>query len=410
VSDLLPVDDAIGRIVAGVEPLGVETVALDDAAGRVLAAPLTARRTQPPFDASAMDGYAVRAADVATVPVTLTVIGMSAAGRGFAGAVGPGQAVRIFTGAPLPAGADAILIQENAVADGDTVVAQEPLTAGRHVRPAGYDFRSGAVLFDAGRRLAMRQLGLAASMGFGALAVRRRPRVAILSTGDELVPPGADPGPDQIVASNAVAVAAYVGSLGGEATDLGIVRDDVGAIAAAVDAAVALPADVLVTIGGASVGDHDLVHRALVDRGMTLGFWRIAMRPGKPLMFGRIPRTAGGMPPEMRVLGLPGNPASSAVCAIVFLGPLIDALLGLPASDRSEPAMLGADVAENGVRQDYQRATLAMGDDGRRVATPLSSQDSGMLSSLAAADCLIVRPPHAPAARAGDPCRILRLP
>jgi molybdopterin molybdotransferase len=412
---LLPVAEAIRRVLTGVAPLPAETTALAEAAGRVLAAPLDARRSQPPFDSSAMDGYAVRAADLAEVPARLRLIGVSAAGRRFAGTVGPGEAVRIFTGAPVPAGADAILIQEDAEAgeagEAGAVIARRTVAAGEAVRPAGLDFAAGARALEAGRVLGMRELALAAAMGHGAVAVRRRPRIALIATGDELVPPGADPGPDQIVASTGVGIAAYARSLGAAADDLGIVGDDTAAIGGAIDAAAALSADVLVTLGGASVGDHDLVQPALAARGMSLDFWRIAMRPGKPLMHGTIARPDGGQP--MRVLGLPGNPVSGIVCAILFLRPLVEALLGLPPSDPSGPATVGAAIAANGGRQDYMRAVLAERDGGNSVlpvATPLAVQDSSMLSTLAAADCLLVRPPHAPAAAPGDPCRIIRLP
>jgi molybdopterin molybdotransferase len=404
---LLPVDEAIARIVAGVVPLEAEIVPLAEAAGRTLAEPLSARRTQPPFAASAMDGYAVRAADITAAPATLRVIGASVAGKGFAGKVGPGEAVRIFTGAPVPEGADAVLIQENAEApDPSTVVARASVIAGRNIRPAGFDFRAGERLLVAGRTLAAREIALAAAMGYGHVPVRRRPRIAIVSTGDELVPPGAEPGSDQIVASNGPGIAAHARAVGGEPSDLGIVRDDRAALAAAVDRATALPADILVTLGGASVGDHDLVGAALADRGMELGFWRIAMRPGKPLMFGRIPRSGGT---EMRVLGLPGNPVSSMVCAILFLTPLVDAFLGRPSADPGEPAVLAVDVPANDARQDYLRATLSRGD-GLPLVTPLPMQDSSALAALAAADCLLIRTPEAPAAKAGDPCRVIRLP
>jgi molybdopterin molybdotransferase len=401
-ADLLPVDDAIARIVAGVAPTERETVPLDSAAGRTLAAPLTALRTQPPFDASAMDGYAVRAADVATVPVRLTVLGMSAAGAGFAGKVGPSEAVRIFTGAPVPKGADAVLIQEDTeVPDTTTVIAKASVATGRNIRTTGLDFHTGATLLQAGRDLAVRELALAAAMGHAALPVRRRPRIAIVSTGDELVPPGTTPTGDQIVAASAPGLAAYVHSLGAEAHDLGIIRDDAEAIGHIADRAKALHADVLVTLGGASVGEHDLVAKALAARGMTLDFWRIAMRPGKPLMFGAIG--------AMRILGLPGNPVSSIVCAILFLAPLIDALLGRPLRDRTEPARLAVDIPANDGRQDYVRATLATGD-GLPHVTPLPVQDSSQLAALAAADCLLIRSVRAPAAMASAPCRIIRLP
>ena len=401
-SDLLPVDDAIARIVAGVAPLAVESVSIDDALGRTLAQPLTAKRAQPPFDASSMDGYAVRAADTAKLPARLRVIGSVAAGASFAGKIGSGEAVRIFTGAPVPDGADAVLIQEDAEApDSATVIAKASIKTGRNIRPAGLDFREGAALLPAGTAFAMREIALAAAMGYGTVPVRRRPRVAIVSTGDELVPPGASPAPNQIIAANAPGIAAYVRSLGGELSDLGIIRDDRTAIGAVAERALTLPADILVTLGGASVGDHDLVGAALAEKGMALDFWRIAMRPGKPLMFGRIG--------PMRVLGLPGNPVSSLVCALLFLRPLIEAMLGRPPRDHSELAVLAVDVPANDSRQDYVRAKLS-GGDGLPRATPLPIQDSSMLSALAAADCLLVRAPHAPAAKAGDSCRIIRLP
>ena len=407
-ADLLPVDEAIVRIIAGVTPVGTEMAPLDAARERTLAEPVVAKRTQPPFAASAMDGYAVRAADVAAVPARLRVIGMAAAGAGFAGSVSPGQAVRIFTGAPVPQGADAILVQESVDAlDDATVVAREPVKAGRSIRPAGLDFHAGDVLLAAGRTLGMREIALAAAGGYDALPVRRRPKVAIVSTGDELVPPGTMPAGDQIVAASAPGLATYVASLGGEPHDLGIVRDDVTALGEAVDAATALPADVLVTLGGASVGDHDLVGKALAGKGMTLDFWRIAMRPGKPLMFGRIPRPGRT---DLRVLGLPGNPVSSLVCAILFLRPLMEGLLGRPVSDPTEAAVLGVNIAANDGRQDYVRSKLVRRPGGLPAVMPLPVQDSSMLTVLAAADCLLVRAPNAASAKAEDACRIIRLP
>ncbi len=400
---LIPVDEAVARIIVGTAATAAEHVALAEAAGRTLAEPLKARRAQPPFDASSMDGYAVRAADVAEVPATLTVVGMSAAGHRYDGTVGKGEAVRIFTGAPVPPGADAILIQENTEArDDGTVTAKAAVAAGRNIRKAGLDFQGNAVLLEAGRRLAMREIALAAAAGHAQLPVRRKPVVAIIATGDELVRPGDLPTPDQIFAATSPGLAAFVNALGGEAHDLGIVRDERAAITRTIKQALALPADVVLTIGGASVGDHDLVQDALKDAGLTLDFWRVAMRPGKPLMFGRIDGT--------RVLGLPGNPVSSLVCAVLFVRPLIAALLGQPQRDPTESATLGADLPENDSRQDYVRARLATRRGELPAAMPLPVQDSSMLGVLSTADCLIVRPPHAPAAKRGEPCRIIPLP
>ena len=395
---LLSVEDATAQLLDGVDALAGESVGLDAALGRVLAADLAATRTQPPFAASAMDGYAVRAADATVEGAGLTVIGTSRAGERFDGSLGAGQAVRIFTGAPVPDGADAILIQENATRQGDRVTVTVPVSEGLHVRPAGLDFREGERLLEAGLVLGSRAIALAASMNHAQIAVRRRPRVAILATGDELVPPGGDPGPDQIIASNSAGIAALVREAGGEPVDLGIAPDDVSAIGDAV--AKAGDADILTLIGGASVGDHDLVQEALVQRGMTLDFWRIAMRPGKPLMVGHLQ--------AMRVLGLPGNPVSAMVCGHIFLKPLIRALLGLTPGPVARHAILGADMAANDRRQDYVRAQL-VSQDGRTVATPFKRQDSSMMAALARADALIVRPPFAEAAKAGTPVATIRL-
>ncbi len=400
---LLPVDEALARVLAAASPLPAETVGLADAAGRTLAHDLAARRDQPPVAVSAMDGWAVRAADVAAAPATLRKIGTSAAGHGFPGTLGAGETVRIFTGAPLPAGADAVVMQEDAEAEGDAVTLRVAVPAGRHVRRAGIDFRAGDALLRAGDRIDAHRLALIAAMNHASLAVARRPRVAILATGDELVAPGVEPGPDQIVASNHLGVAAGVVAAGGEPIDLGIARDDHRDLAAAIRRAQESNADVLVTLGGASVGDLDLVQEALGRAGMDLGFWRIAMRPGKPLMFGRI----GGM----IALGLPGNPVSALVCARLFLRPLLRALQGDPRAgdDPTAPGLLGAAMAANDQRQDYLRATLARNADGAPVLTPLAVQDSSVLRVLAAAQALIVRPPHAPAAKTGERCRYVLL-
>lgn len=398
---LLPVDDAIAMLLAGARPEARENLALHDASGRVLADNIVAGRTQPPFDASAMDGYAVRAEDVMSTPVRLDLAGVAAAGSGYADVVRPGQAVRIFTGAPLPAGADAIVIQENTRPGADdTVEIIEPSAAGRHIRRRGLDFAEGDVLLQAGRVLDPAALSLAAAGNHASLPVWRKPRVAIIATGDELLPPGSTPGPDQIISSNAYGVAAICSANGAMVRDLGIARDDAGAISTLVRQALDLKIDILVTLGGASVGDHDLVHGVLSDLGMEPGFWKIAMRPGKPLMFGRLG--------EVRSVGLPGNPVSSLICSHLFLKPLVRALAGLPPSNDETEAILGADMGENDGRQDYVRASLAF-MNGNRVATPFRVQDSSMLRTLADANAAIIRPPFAGPARAGDACRVLML-
>ncbi|WP_027233331.1 gephyrin-like molybdotransferase Glp [Phyllobacterium sp. UNC302MFCol5.2] len=398
---LLPVNEALARILAGVETLDFEIVPLADAGGRVLAEDLHAKRQQPPFAASAMDGYAVRAADAAAVPATLQLIGQSAAGHAFAAAVGPGETVRIFTGAPLPDGADSVVIQENTVAHGDRIEIAEPVEQGKNIRKAGLDFNEDDVLLEAGRVLDAGALALAASGNHPAVPVVRRPRIAILATGDELVAPGEDMRPDQIVASNSFGLAEIIRQAGGFAIDLGIAEDRPEALSAAFDRATAADADVVVTLGGASVGDHDLVQPALAARGMVLDFWKIALRPGKPLMFGRLDGT--------RILGLPGNPVSSLICAHIFLVPLIRAFSGLAHEPNMRSAELGTDMAMNDQRQDYVRARVLRQPDGALVATPFPLQDSSMLKFFVEANGLIVRKPFAPAASAGSPCDVLML-
>jgi molybdopterin molybdotransferase len=398
---LLSVEEALQRILAGVEPMPAETLPTAATAGRTLATPLVARLTQPPFDASAMDGYAVRHADVRTLPATLTEIGQAAAGHPFTGSIGPGQAVRIFTGAPVPAGADTVVIQENVARDGTKIIVRDGIAErGGNIRDKGFDFRAGDTLLEAGRRIGPREMSLAAAMGYGELPMRRRPRVAVLATGDELVQPGGSLAPGQIIASNHLGVAALAEANGAEARLLGIARDTRESLDAHI--ADAADADVLVTIGGASVGDHDLVAPALQARGMTLEFWKIAIRPGKPLMFGRLR--------QARVLGLPGNPVSAIVCARVFLVPLIRALLGRPDQDQGlQQARTAVALEANGPRTHYMRATSATGADGRAEVTPVPSQDSSLLAPLAQADCLLVRSVNAPAAPAASQVQILPL-
>jgi molybdopterin molybdotransferase len=397
---LLSVEEALQRILSGVEPTPAESVPITATAGRTLASPLGARLTQPPFDASAMDGYAMRAADIGRLPATLTVIGQAAAGHPFAGSVGPGQAVRIFTGAAVPSGADAIVIQEDVVRDEASISVREGTSEGSHIRTKGFDFRAGDALLEAGRRIGPREVSLAAAMGYGELPVRRRPRIAVLATGDELVQPGGSLAPGQIIASNHLGVAALAEANGGEARLLGIARDTRESLDTHI--AKAADADVIVTIGGASVGDHDLVAPVLEARGMALAFWKIAMRPGKPLMFGRLG--------QARVLGLPGNPVSAIVCSRVFLVPLIHALLGRPDQGQGlRPARTAVALEANGPRSHYMRATSQAGRDGLPEVTPVRSQDSSLLAPLALADCLLVRPVGAPAAPAGCPVSILPL-
>lgn len=400
---LMPVEEALSRVISDATPVArTENLPLAQAGGRVLARDLVALRTQPPFSASAMDGYAVRSADTTEAGAELELIGESAAGHGFEGTVGPGQTVRIFTGAPLPDGADTIVIQEDTEKLGDGRIRMTiATTEGKHIRLAGVDFTEGRPGLSAGRLLDAGAITLAAAMNHPQVEVYARPKVAILATGDELKLPGETLGRGQIVASNTFGIGAMVRAAGGEVIDLGIAEDRMEALDSALDSAISQGADVLVTIGGASVGDHDLVQDALKKRGMELDFWRIAMRPGKPLMSGRL----GGM----RVLGLPGNPASSLVCGYLFLEPLVALLAGRPAPDRIRKAVVGNALKENDQRQDYVRARLSRNAEGKVIASSFALQDSSLMSVFADADCLIIRPPFAPAASTGDETEVLVL-
>ena len=390
---MISVAEALEQLFALAEPLGSEEVPLARANGRVLTAPVTALRDQPPFPASAMDGYAV-IGDEVRPGARFTVTGEAAAGRAFAGTVAPGEAVRIFTGAPVPPGATRVVIQEDVTREGATITLSDRLDSATHIRGAGIDFTRGQTI-PAPRRLRPAEIALAASMNAGSLTVARRPRVALISTGDELVLPGDRPGPDQIVASNTFGLAALLEANGAEARILPIARDTVESLTTTFD--LAMDADLIVTIGGASVGDHDLVGPVARDLGMEQSFYKVAMRPGKPLMAGRL----RGVP----MIGLPGNPVSAMVCGHVFLLPVIDAMQGLPAMPRPLlETTLAADIGANGPRAHYMRARLT--PEG---ITPFESQDSALLSILGAADALLVRPPQAPAAKAGTTVSYLPL-
>ena len=398
---MISVEEALARLLAPLSALPAEQVALADGLGRVLAEPAAARRTQPPFAVSAMDGYAVRAEDLEEIPATLKIVAEVPAGAGYAGRIEKGEAARIFTGAPMPTGSDTIVIQENTERDGNGVRVLEGARRGRYVRPDGLDFRDGEVLLEPGRRLTARDIGLLAAMNRPWLYVHRRPRIGIMSTGDEIVMPGEPIGPHQIVSSNALALAAFVAACGGLPLSVGNAPDDPEALRRM--AAATRGVDMLVTTGGVSVGEHDLVRDALSEDGLDLDFWQIAMRPGKPLMVGRYRGTP--------MLGLPGNPVSTFVCALLFLKPALARLSGEP--EREEPmptARLGRPLGENDGRQDYLRARLERAADGTLEAFPSEVQDSSMMRILATADCLVMRPPRAAPAPAGTMVPIIPFP
>lgn len=398
---MLSVEEARTRVLSAFSPLQAEQISLIDSLGRVLAEDVRSRRTQPPVAVSAMDGYAVRHEDVAASPATLNVVGYAPAGGQHDGTLAPGQCVRIFTGGPVPAGADAIVIQEDTEAEGDKVTIQVSVPKGHYIRPAGLDFQADEIGLTAGQVMTARDVGFAGAMNVPWLMVHRKPRIAILATGDEIAMPGDPLGPNQIVSSNSLALASFIRARGGEPISLGIAPDDREALKAMAEGA--RGADLLVTTGGASVGDHDLVQSVLGELGFELDFWRIAMRPGKPLIFGSIGETP--------VLGLPGNPVSTVVCAIIFMLPAIERMLGIQAARQPRlTARLKAPLGENDRREDYLRATLEHDDSGGLFAVPFAKQDSSMLSRMAKADCLIIRAPHAPAAAAGDVIEYLPIP
>ena len=397
---MISVEEALQRILGSLSPGSTETVSIADAVGRVLARDLFSRRTHPPRDASAMDGYAVRFDDVKTAPVTLTQIGEAPAGGSFNGTVGAGQAVRIFTGGPVPDGADTIVLQEDVDANGTQITLQEAGIKGRHIRKAGLDLQDGQIGLVAGKRLTPRDISLIAAMNVPWVTVYSKPTVALLANGNELVQPGDPIGENQIVSSNSLGLSALIAQSGGIPIDLGIAKDDPTDLQNR--ARNAAEADILVTIGGASVGDHDLVQSSLTPIGLDVDFWKIAMRPGKPLMFGALGKTT--------VIGLPGNPVSAFVCALLFLKPAIAKLQGqTDVVPRTAQFPLGCDVAQNGKRQDYMRAEFVLDANGVASVVPFDTQDSSMLSILAKSDGLVIREPNAPAASKGDFVHVLLL-
>jgi len=397
---MISVEEALERILSKGSITDIEELPLNQCLGRILAQDITSRRTQPPQAVSAMDGYALRV-EYAVEGNSVIRVGEAPAGGSYDGVVNAGETVRIFTGGPVPAGADAIVLQEDVeIADDGAIIIGETAKKDQHIRPAGVDFKEGDVLLEAGRQISAADVGLLASMDWPLVPARRRPKVAILATGDELVLPGEPLGPNQIVSSNSFALASLVEQAGGEALDLGIAKDILDDIKA--KTALAADCDILVTVGGASVGERDLVQHALGEMGLTLDFWKIAMRPGKPLIFGQLG--------EQLMIGLPGNPVSAMVCATLYLAPLIRSMLGMntPSLPISQ-ARLGAPLKANKARQDYMRATLEPQEDGTLNVTPFDLQDSSVLSLFAHADALIIRPPHAEEAAAGDMVPIIRL-
>lgn len=387
---MLSAKETLEKTLALVAPLGIETVPLDQAAGRVLAMPISAQRNQPPFDASAMDGYAVRA-DEAKLGARLTVAGAIPAGGAYEGKMPPASAIRIFTGAPLPAGADAVLIQEDATRDGGSLTVNEAPVKGAHIRPGGLDFLAGSRI-TAPRRLTSAEIALAASMNAPFLEVYRRPVVSLIATGDELVAPGGAPGPNQIISSNNYGLAAMLAASGAMPVIHPIAADNREALTEALENA--LSSDLIVTLGGASVGDYDLVRDVFGDGGLDLSFYKVAMRPGKPLMAG----TVRGVP----MVGLPGNPVSSMVLGHLLLRPTMDVMQGLPAAALPRrKARLGDSIPRNGPREHYMRARLEETDEGL-IAFPFPNQDSSLLSVLAAANGLVVHPAGADAMTPGQ--------
>ncbi|MEZ7137132.1 gephyrin-like molybdotransferase Glp [Komagataeibacter sp. SM21] len=397
---MLSVSEARERILQGVFPLPAEVVALTDACGRVSAAPLAARLSNPPADVSAMDGYAVRAADLSTGGTTLECVAEAPAGHPVATTIGQGQCARIFTGSVMPAGTDAVLIQENAQVDGRAVTTGHVIAPGTFVRRRGQDFAQGQVVIPVGRRLSARDIGLAAAANHPWVEVTRRPRVAIAATGDELLLPGSTLAAGQIANSSTPMLAALLRQAGAEPVMLPVLRDnmsDLATLERMVDGV-----DMLITTGGASVGSHDLVRRGLEQVGLKTDFWKIAMRPGRPLMSGHLGR--------LPFIGLPGNPVAAFVCTVVFVLPALRRMAGLDSAvEPPQRAVLGVDLPENDWRMDFLRSSLTHDGQGQQIATPFPIQDSAMLHILADSQALVLRAPHAPPARAGDMCDIIRI-
>ena len=395
---LMPVSEALSRILALISPVGHEIIPITAAGGRILAEPVIARRTQPPFPASSMDGYALRASE-AEPGATSRVIGESAAGHPFDGTVEPGQCVRIFTGAPVPEPLDRIIIQEDVTRDGDQITLNADLDPQMYVRRAGLDFAEGTPLLDAPRRLTPENIALIAAAGVALVTVHRKPRIALLATGDELALPGETTGPGGIISSNNFGLAALIESLGASAEVLPIAADTVESLRSL--ASMGAQADLFVTLGGASVGDHDLIRPALKDAGLQLDLYKIAMRPGKPFMAGKLGNTT--------MLGLPGNPVSAMVCGRLFLAPAVEAIMGLPAAEaKTQTAILGCDLGKNGPREHYMRSRVTL-RDGTLTCTPFDSQDSSRLALLSESNALAIRPVGAPEAKTGDPIQVMML-
>jgi len=401
---LIPADEALEIVLSDVTPIGHESLTLRQAANKTLATDLVSLRTHPPFDASAMDGYAVLQSDVTTLPATLNVIGESKAGTPFDMLVKQGEAVRIFTGAVVPQGADTIIIQENTNMSDGSVEVLTGCPKGKFIRNAGLDFSNGDTLLKAGEQLTPYRLALAASMNHARVSVYKEAKVALISTGDELVMPGEATQPGQIIASNTFGIAASIENCGAEVFDLGIAGDTRDALRAKIIEAITVGSDVIVTTGGASVGDHDLVLPVAQEIGFEFEITKIAMRPGKPFLFGRFKHKGK----TIYLTGLAGNPVSSLVAFNVFVKPLLQKLSGQNASALHRvPAILGCDLAANDERAEYMRATLSISKDGQRVASPFNKQDSSMLANLVRADCLVYRAVKAPVANKGDACEVV---